>query len=141
MHLMCYSFIASLSGSPSPSLSPLGSGLLPTYFSRNFPKIRPDWQQGSELSLMFPFFLILGYKKQSTHVSSFFQAGTRFPLHNNFCVDRSKLLVHFFNIQHASTQNFRCITPFCCHFISSYCFTLARSIPPVSICSMVIIDH
>jgi hypothetical protein len=43
-----------------------------------------------------------------------------------FCVDRSKLLVHFFCIQHASLQNFHCITPFCCLFFSSYCFTVAR---------------
>jgi hypothetical protein len=64
-------------------------------FARNLPEILPDWQHGSP-TWMFPFFLIPGYK-QSTHVSSFFQAGTRFfSLHNNFCVDRSKLLVHFF---------------------------------------------
>jgi hypothetical protein len=45
-------------------------------------------------------------------------------------------------IQHASIQNFHCITPFCCHFFSSYCFTVAYFKPPVSTCSMVIrVDH
>jgi hypothetical protein len=38
-------------------------------------------------------------------------------------------------IQHVSIQNFRCITPFCSYFFSSYCFTVAYFIPPVSTCS------
>jgi hypothetical protein len=108
-------------------------------FSRNFPKIRPDWQQ----CIGFSWYRDMGTKTVA-HVSSFSQAGTHFPLHNNFCVDRSKLLVYSFSIpgQHhgASIQNYHCIPPFCCQIFSSYIFTVARSIPTVSTCSMVI-DH
>jgi hypothetical protein len=92
------------------------------------------------LSLIFPFSWYLGIKTVDP-CFFFLQAGTRISLHNNFCVDRSKLLVHFFiHWQHASIPYFHCITPFCCHFFSSYCFTAAHHILPVSTCSMVI-DH
>jgi hypothetical protein len=59
------------------------------------------------LGLMFPFFSGLGIKT----VDPCFLFGTRFSLHNNFCVDRKLLVlaVHFC-IQHASIQNFHCVT-------------------------------
>jgi hypothetical protein len=106
------------------------SRLAPNLFTK-FPRNQSGLVAGPgalplpDLSLIFPFFLILGYKNSRP----MFPLSFRLVLASHyFCVDRSKLLVHFLSIQHASIKDFHCIAPFCCHFkfFSSYCFTVAR---------------
>jgi hypothetical protein len=70
-----------------------------------------------DLSLMFP---LLGYKNRRP----MFPLSFRLVLSSHYTITFT-LIVQSYSSQHASIQNFHCVTPFCCHFFSSYCFTVA----------------
>jgi hypothetical protein len=100
-------FLSRVSRLGKSTLDPISSGLyIGSRPSTKFPQNPsglvaglPYHYPGSWFIPNVSVFLDTYVYKQSTHVSSFFQAGTRFfSLHNlnNFCVDRSELLVHFF---------------------------------------------
>jgi hypothetical protein len=124
---------------PKSSLDPtrILSGLAPRLFTK-FP------QNPFGLAAIFPFFLILGYKNRRP----MFPPSSRLVLASHYTITFALIVQSYSSnlfsipVQHhgASIQIFYCIPPFCCQFFSKYCFTVARSIPTVSTCSMVA-DH